>query len=87
MLFNLGGELRIEDAAGNRTRFSSGSGPYSGPSRQYVVSETDGAQEGVEIELTLAGARLLLDHPQEALSAPIGKPTKWPVIRRSVSDQ
>ena len=67
--------------------FSSGSGLYSGPSGQYVDSETDGAHEGVEIELTLPGARLLLDRPQEALSAPIGKPTKWPVIRRSVSVQ
>jgi AraC-like DNA-binding protein len=63
LLFNLGGELRIEDAAGNRTRFSRGSGFYSGPSRQYVVSETDGAQEGVHIELTLPGARLLLGRP------------------------
>jgi len=30
LLFNLGGELRIADTAGNRTRFSSGSGLYSG---------------------------------------------------------
>ena len=67
LLFNLGGELRIEDAAGSRTRFSSGSGLYSGPSREYVISETDGAQEGVHIELTLPGARLLLGRPLEEL--------------------
>jgi AraC-like DNA-binding protein len=67
LLFNFGGELRIEDAAGNRTRASSGSGLYSGPSRQYVVSETDGAQEGVHIELTLPGARLLFGRPLEEL--------------------
>jgi len=67
LLFNFGGELRIEDAAGNRARFFSGSGLYSGPSRQYVVSETDGAQEGVHIELTLPGARLLLGRPLEEL--------------------
>jgi len=67
LLFNLVGELQIEDAAGNRTRFSGGSGLYSGPSRQYVASETDGAQEGVHIELTLPRARLLLGRPLEEL--------------------
>jgi AraC-like DNA-binding protein len=67
LLFNLGAELRVEDTSGIRHRFTGGSGLYSGPSSSYVVSETDGAQEGAQVELTLPGARLLLGRPLEEL--------------------
>jgi AraC-like DNA-binding protein len=63
LVFNLGSELRVEDAAGKLHRFPHPTVFYSGPSDRYVVTETDGAQEGIVVELTLPGARRLLGRP------------------------
>jgi AraC-like DNA-binding protein len=67
LVFNLGSELRVEDAAGNLHRFPHPTVFYSGPSNRYVVTETDGAQEGLVVELTLPGARRLLGRPLDEL--------------------
>ncbi|HTW27395.1 MAG TPA: AraC family transcriptional regulator [Acetobacteraceae bacterium] len=67
LIFNLGPELRIEHPRPTRSRFAAGSGFYSGPSPNYAVSETDGAQEGVQVMLTLLGARALLGRPLGAI--------------------
>lgn len=67
LVFNLGSELRVEDAAGKRHRFPQPAVFYSGPSDRYVVTETDGAQEGLVVELTLPGARRLLSRPLNEL--------------------
>ena len=67
LVFNLGSELRVEDAAGKPHRFPHPTAFYSGPSDRYVVTETDGAQEGMVVELTLPGARRLLGRPLNEL--------------------
>lgn len=67
LVFNLGSELRVEDAAGKLHRFPYPTAFYSGPSDRYVVTETDGAQEGIVVELTLPGARRLLGRPLNEL--------------------
>jgi len=67
LVFNLGSELRVEDSKGNRHRFPNPTAFYSGPSDSYVVTETDGAQEGIVVELTLPGARRLLGRPLHEL--------------------
>jgi len=67
LVFNLGSELRVEDTKGRRHRFSNPAAFYSGPSDSYVVTETDGAQEGIVVELTLPGARRLLGRPLNEL--------------------
>ena len=61
--FNLGPELRVEHPLKTRTSFATGNGFYSGPSHSYVVTETDGAQTGAMVMLTLPGARRLPDRP------------------------
>jgi AraC-like DNA-binding protein len=61
--FNLGPELRVEHPLNTRTAFAEGSSFYSGPSANHVVTETDGAQTGAMIMLTLPGARRLLGRP------------------------
>src|SRR5204862_7486184 len=67
MVFNLGSELRVEDTAGRLHRFPQPTAFYSGPSDRYIVTETDGAQEGIVVELTLPGARRLLGRPLNEL--------------------
>jgi AraC-like DNA-binding protein len=67
LVFNLGSELRVEDTAGNLHRFPHPTVFYSGPSDRYIVTETDGAQEGIVVELTLPGARRLLGRPLNEL--------------------
>jgi len=67
LVFNLGSELRVEDAAGELHRFPHPTAFYSGPSDRYVVTETDGTQEGMVVELTLPGARRLLGRPLNEL--------------------
>jgi hypothetical protein len=63
LVFNLGPELRVEHPLDTRTAFAEGTGFYSGPSATYAVTETDGAQEGAQVMLTLPGARRLLGRP------------------------
>lgn len=67
LVFNLGSELRVEDSKGSRHRFLNPAAFYSGPSDRYVVTETDGSQEGIVVELTLPGARRLLGRPLNEL--------------------
>jgi AraC-like DNA-binding protein len=67
LVFNLGSELRVEDTAGKLHRFPQPTVFYSGPSERYIVTETDGAQEGLVVELTLPGARRLLGRPLDEL--------------------
>lgn len=68
LVFNLGSELRVEDTRGKLHRFPHPTVFYSGPSDRYIVTETDGAQEGIVVELTLPGARRLLGRPLNELS-------------------
>jgi AraC-like DNA-binding protein len=63
LVFNLGPELRVEHPADTKARFAGGSGFYAGPSAAYAVTETDGAQDGAQVMLTLLGARRLLGRP------------------------
>ena len=63
ILFNLGHDLRIEHPAATHTTFTSGSAFFTGPSTTYAVSETDRAQQGVQVILTPLGARRLLGMP------------------------
>lgn len=74
LIFNLGRELRIEQPSGARTSFGSGDGLYSGPVPRYVVSETDGAQEGVQVMLTLLGARYLAGRPLGEIGERLAEP-------------
>jgi AraC-like DNA-binding protein len=63
LIFNLGGELRVQLSATAQRAFGGGQGFFSGASATYVVTETDGAQTGAQIKLTLLGARLLIGRP------------------------
>ena len=63
LVFNLGPELRVEHPLETRTIFAGGTGFYTGPSATYAVTETDGAQEGGQVMLTLPGARRLFGRP------------------------
>jgi AraC-like DNA-binding protein len=63
LIFNLGKELRVEHPVGALHGFGEGEGIYSGASPTYVVTETDGAQTGVQIKFSLLGARLFLGRP------------------------
>jgi AraC-like DNA-binding protein len=65
LIFNLGGELRVEHPRDTRRLFGEGQGFYSGASASYAVTETDGAQAGAEIKFNLLGARLFLGVPLE----------------------
>src|SRR4029077_20419166 len=65
LVFHLGGNLRVEHPIGARREFREGQGFYSGASATYAVTETDGAQAGAQIKLSLLGARLFLGLPLE----------------------
>src|SRR4029077_506499 len=65
LVFHLGGNLRVEHPIGARREFREGQGFYSGASPTYAVTETDGAQAGAQIKLSLLGARLFLGFPLE----------------------
>ena len=80
LVFNLGSELRVEDTAGKLHRFPHPAAFYSGPSDRYIVTETDGAQEGIVVELTLPGARRLLGRPLNAARRPYDRAHRpaWP---------
>ena len=65
LIFNLGGELRVEHPRDARRAFGAGQSFYSGASATYAVTETDRAQTGAEIKFSLLGARLFLGLPLE----------------------
>jgi AraC-like DNA-binding protein len=63
MIFNLGTELRVEHPLGALRAFGEGQGFFSGASRTYAITETDGAQTGSQVKFSLLGARLFLRRP------------------------
>lgn len=63
MIFNLGRELRVEHPHGALRAFGEGQGFFSGASRTYAITETDGAQTGAQVKFGLLGARLFLGRP------------------------
>jgi AraC-like DNA-binding protein len=63
MIFNLGRELRVEHPLGSLRAFGEGQGFFSGASRTYAITETDGAQTGAQVKFSLLGARLFLRRP------------------------
>jgi AraC-like DNA-binding protein len=65
LVFNLGADLRVEHPFGIRATFRAGGAFYSGMSATYAVTETDRAQEGAQVMLTMLGARRLLGFPLE----------------------
>ena len=65
LIFHLGGKLRVEHPLGARSEFREGEGFYSGASTTYAVTETDGAQAGVQIKFSLLGARVFLGRALE----------------------
>jgi AraC-like DNA-binding protein len=74
ILFNLGDPVRIEHPDGSRAVFAPGTAFYSGPSPSYAVSETDRAQQGAQVMLTLLGARRLLGIPLAAVGDALTDP-------------
>ena len=63
LVFNLGPELRVEHPRGVRTTYPGGAGFFAGLHHTHALTETDGAQEGVQVMLTPLGARRLLGLP------------------------
>jgi AraC-like DNA-binding protein len=63
LIFNFGGELRVEHPRDARHAFREGQGFYSGASATYAVTETGGTQAGAQIKFSLLGARLFLGLP------------------------
>jgi AraC-like DNA-binding protein len=63
LVFNLGSDLRVEHPLGTHTTFRAGAAFYTGLSAAYAVTETDRAQEGAQVMLTVLGARRLLGFP------------------------
>ncbi len=67
LVINLGPTLHVEHPPGARASFGPGTGFFAGLHSRYAVTETSGAQQGVQIMLTPTGARRLLGMPlQEA---------------------
>jgi len=63
LVLNLGAELRVEHPAGTCRAFSGGTGFFAGLHSKHAVTETDGAQNGVQVMLTAPGARQFLGLP------------------------
>jgi len=63
LIFNLGEPLRVELRPGETSAFRAGRSFYNGASEHFVVTETDGAQAGAQVMLTLLGARRLAGVP------------------------
>ena len=86
LIFNLGAELRVEHPRETRRAFGEGHGFYSGASTTYVVTETDGEQEGAQIKFSLLGARLFLGLPLEEFGDALIDPLRALVNRRRSSE-
>lgn len=74
LVFNLGAELRVEHPADTCTTFSGGTGFFAGLHRKHAVTETDGAQTGVQVMLTPLGARQLLGLPLDEVGGSLMDP-------------
>ena len=67
LVFNLGRELRVEHPRGVRSVYPEGAGFFAGLHHTHALTETDGAQEGVQAMLTPLGARRLLGLPLDEI--------------------
>lgn len=74
LVFNLGAELRVEHPVGTRTVFPGGTGFFAGLHSRHAVTETDGAQDGVQVMLTPLGARRLLALPLDEVGGSLADP-------------
>ena len=63
LIFNLGADLGVELRPGAKSVFRAGQSFYSGAGEHFVVTETNGAQTGAQVMLTLLGARQLAGVP------------------------
>lgn len=68
LIVNLGPPLRVEHPLGTATLVPSGGGFASGLHERYAVSETDGAQRGVEVLLDPLGVGRVLGWPAAELA-------------------
>lgn len=74
LVFNLGAELRVEYPADTCRAFSGGTGFFAGLHSKHAVTETDGAQDGVQVMLTPLGARQLLALPLDEVDGSLMDP-------------
>jgi len=63
LIINLGAPIQIIDTLGNRLEFRAGQGFCGGLSDSYAISETAGAQAGVQVFFTPLGARRFFARP------------------------
>lgn len=63
LVINLGPTLHVEHPPGTSASFGPGGAFFAGLHRRYAVTETSGAQVGVQVMLTPAGARRLARMP------------------------
>ncbi len=68
LIINLGDALEIVDTLGQRSRYLAGQGFGAGLSDSFARSETGGAQEGVQVFFTPAGARRFFGLPLGAIT-------------------
>ena len=68
MIFEFGPPIRIFDAGDRRRVSSHRDGFVSGLGETFVVCEHDGFQQGLQVNLTAIGARLLFGVPMSELS-------------------
>ncbi len=74
LVFNLGAELRVEHPANTCMAFSGDMGFFAGLHSKHAVTETDGAQNGVQVMLTPLGARQLLALPLDEVGGSLVDP-------------
>lgn len=68
LIINLGAPIQIIDTLGDRLEFRAGQGFCGGLSDSYAISETSGAQEGVQVFFTPLGARRFFARPLSELT-------------------
>lgn len=68
LIINLGAPIQIIDTLGDRLEFRGGQGFCGGLSDSYAISETSGAQEGVQVFFTPLGARRFFARPLSELT-------------------
>jgi AraC-like DNA-binding protein len=63
LVFNLGPALRVQLPDGSGASYEAGGAFYCGMSDSFAITETDRAQQGVQVSLTPLGARRLSGFP------------------------
>jgi AraC-like DNA-binding protein len=63
LVFNLGPALRVQLPDGSGAIYEAADAFYCGMSESFAITETDRAQQGVQVSLTPLGARRLLGFP------------------------